>query len=105
MTATTRCDESTATTMQTPLLMALELGRYQWKIGFTTGIGQRPRRRTIRAEQSSRLTDEIAAAKLRFGLPPDAPVVSCYEAGPDGFWVHRYLTTISVDNVVVDSAS
>jgi hypothetical protein len=28
-----------------PLLMALELGRYQWSVGFTTGMGQRPRRR------------------------------------------------------------
>jgi hypothetical protein len=35
---------------------------------------------------------EISKAKLRFGLPEDAKVVSCYEAGRDGFWIHRLLT-------------
>lgn len=105
ITATTRHDECTSATKATPLLMALELGRYQWSIGFTTGVGQRPRRRTLRTEHSLRRAEEIGAAKRRFGLPADAPVASCYEAGPDGFWVHRYLMTIGVDNVVVDSAS
>jgi transposase len=32
-------------------------------------------------------------------------VVSCYEAGRDGFWLHRYLQGRGIDNVVVDSAS
>ena len=31
--------------------------------------------------------------------------VSCYEAGRDGFWLHRYLHSCGIDNVVVDSAS
>jgi hypothetical protein len=31
---------------------------------------------------------EIEKAKLRFGLPQDAKVVPCYEAGRDGFWIH-----------------
>jgi transposase len=48
---------------------------------------------------------EISKAKLRFGLPPDAKVVSCYEAGRDGFWIHRLLTHEGIQNVVVDSAS
>ena len=30
---------------------------------------------------------------------------SCYEAGRDGFWPHRLLTTLGVTNVVVDSSS
>ena len=30
---------------------------------------------------------------------------SCYEAGRDGFWVHRWLTGLGVDNVVIDSSS
>jgi transposase len=32
-------------------------------------------------------------------------VVSCYEAGRDGFWLHRYLTVVGIENVVVDSSS
>jgi transposase len=48
---------------------------------------------------------EIAAAMKRFGLPGNAPVASCYEAGRDGFWLHRFLTSRKVENLVVDSSS
>ena len=30
---------------------------------------------------------------------------SCYEAGRDGFWLHRWLIEHGIDNIVVDSAS
>ena len=74
------------------LLMAMELGVREWKLAFTTGAGQRPRRRTLRTDAWERLGEEIAAAKQRLGLPGDAPVSSCDEADRDGFWIHRYLT-------------
>jgi transposase len=48
---------------------------------------------------------EIIHAKLRLGVPLEAPVISCYEAGRDGFWLHRYLVAHGVANYVVDSAS
>jgi transposase len=32
-------------------------------------------------------------------------VVSCYEAGRDGFWLHRFLLSLGVENLVVDSSS
>jgi len=50
------------------------------------------------------LLKEIAKAKQRFGLPADAPGLSCYEAGRDGFWLHRYLTRQGLSNRVVDSS-
>lgn len=103
MTMTNPCDENQPGGAR--LLMAMELGRRQWKLGFTTGVGQRSRRRTMTVDAWRRLPDEIAAAKARFGLPADAAVMSCYEAGQEGFWVHRYLSTIGVANLVVDSSS
>jgi transposase len=48
---------------------------------------------------------EIEQAKKRFGLPEGCRVVSCYEAGRDGFWLHRYLVEAGSENVVVDSSS
>ena len=107
MTTTIGSEEHVERSVVAPpsLLMAMELGKYEWKVGFTTGLGQRPRRRTIRTDHWQRLADEITTAKHRLGLAPDAPVTSCYEAGPDGFWVHRYLTTLGVTNLVVDSSS
>jgi transposase len=51
------------------------------------------------------LSKEIASAKRRFGLSNEAPVMSCYEAGRDGFWLHRALIAMGVTSLVVDSAS
>lgn len=88
------------------LLLALDLGNRTWKLGFTVGGGALPPRiRTITARDLAVLAEEVRVAKVRFGLAREAPVVSCYEAGRDGFWVHRALTSLGVTNVVVDSAS
>jgi transposase len=101
-TATTRQPESTASPI---LMMAFELAETHWKLGFTTGAAQRARRRQIPARDVERLELEIAAAKRRFGLAADVPVTSCYEAGREGFWLHRWLVAHGVHNLVVDSSS
>jgi len=102
-TAATRPSEST---LPPPVLhLAFELGLAKWKLGFTTGLGQRARERTMVARDLAGVTREIARAKARFGLPEEAAVVSCYEAGRDGFWLHRWLQTQGVLSHVVDSAS
>jgi transposase len=59
----------------------------------------------VPARDLDRLAQEIAKAKARFGLPDDTPVCTCYEAGRDGYWLHRALTARGIDNVVVDSSS
>ncbi len=73
--------------------------------GLYDGAGERPRLRTIPAGDLAALEREVRAAKVRFGLPGDTPVRSCYEAGRDGFWLHRWLGPQGIDNVVVDSSS
>jgi transposase len=93
------------TTHRPTLFLAFELGVNTWKLGFTTGAAQRPRERNMPAGAVHVLHEEIARAKQRFGLPDDARVVSCYEAGRDGFWLHRCLVASGVENLVVDSAS
>lgn len=87
------------------LYMAIEIGEAKWKLGFSTGMGQRPRIRVIEARQMNRLQTEILAAKARFKVSESAKVHSCYEAGREGFWPHRALIELGVDNVVVDSSS
>jgi transposase len=72
------------------LFMAFELSEKTWKLGFTTEHGQKPRERGVAAHSQTRVLQEVAQAKKRFGLPDSAPVVSCYEAGRDGFWLHRF---------------
>lgn len=87
------------------LYVAFELGEKRWQVGFTTGFGQRARRRWLPSRSVERLGVEFEAARERFGLPVLVPVVSCCEAGRDGFWLHRYLASAGVENVVVDASS
>jgi len=87
------------------LYLALELSQAEWKLSFTIGLGQAPRLRNIPARSLKSLRSEIEQAKARFGLPQEVAVLSCYEAGRDGFWLHRYLESAGVHNLVVDSAS
>lgn len=87
------------------LAVSFELGLTEWKMAFSPGLGQQPRYRTVKARDLGAVEEEISRAKARFGLPAEAGVQSCYEAGRDGFWLHRALEGMGVQNQVVDSAS
>ncbi len=87
------------------LYVAFELGWSKWLLGFSVGLGQPARRIEVHARDLGRVSEEIAKAKRRFGLQATAPVVSCYEAGRDGAWLHRWLVAHRVANHVVDAAS
>ncbi|WP_436195462.1 IS110 family transposase [Paraburkholderia hospita] len=86
------------------LYMAFELGEKSWKLSL--GDGQRaPSRCTVAAGDTTAVLTAIANARARCHLSADTPVYSCYEAGRDGFWLHRWLTEQGIANLVVDSAS
>jgi transposase len=93
------------TTAGVVLHVAFELSQQEWKLAFTTGLGQQPRLRSVRARDVLAVSREIALAKKRFGLAENAVVASCYEAGRDGFWLQRWLTSVGVGNVILESAS
>jgi transposase len=102
----TTTHEFNSTAPATPVLyVSFELGWNSWKLAFTIGLGQKPRLRTVAARDRDGVLSEIRAAKRRFGLDENTPVVSCYEAGRDGFWLHRFLQSEHVGNIVVDSSS
>jgi transposase len=87
------------------LCMAIETGASEWKLYFSLGVGQPPRERTVPARRMDRLMAEVAQAKKHFRLAADAPVASCYEAGRDGFWLHRALRAEGIANDVIESSS
>ena len=104
MTETTRMTECNAAAAT--LFVAFELGSTKWVLAMTTPTAsQRPRLRQIAAGDLSALQRELLTAKVLFGLGLEAPVRTCYEAGRDGFWLHRWLTAQRITNVVVDSSS
>jgi transposase len=100
----TRIFQSTATAAPV-LYVAIELSWKSWTLAFTGGMGQKPRSRTVVGRDTRQLLFEIKKAKRRFGLPDQTPVLCCYEAGRDGFWLHRFLVANGLENLVVDSAS
>ena len=51
----------------TSLLMAFELGQRSWKLGFSTGVGHRPRVRQVPAGATAIITQEILRAKVWLG--------------------------------------
>lgn len=102
MTTTTH---STSSVRGTTLFVAVELGAKQWKVAMAATVGSRPWVRDLRAGEWRVFDRLLLEGRRRCGLPPNAPVVSCYEAGRDGFWIHRALQTRGVENRVVDSAS
>jgi len=91
---------------QTPtLMMAMELGETGWLLGFASGFGQKPLRRKIATRDQAGLLRQVSWARHRLGLSDDARVVTCYEAGRDGFWLHRFLEAQGFESLVVDSSS
>jgi transposase len=84
--------------------MAFELSDKSWNLALGDGA-RGPSRYPVAAGDKGAVLDRIAKAKARCGLPQQAKVHSCYEAGRDGFWLHRWLIEQGIDNIVVDSSS
>lgn len=91
------------TTSNARLYMAFELSNTKWKLVF--GNGMKIREKTVASGDMYAVMEEIAKARHRFKLSDDTPVFSCFEAGRDGFWLHRTLERNGIHNIVVDSAS
>src|SRR5262247_3499637 len=87
------------------LYVSFELGAKQWKLGLTAGFGIEPWVQSVSARDWPAVPRGLQRARARCGVPARARVVSCYEAGRDGFWIHRALVAQRVMNRVVDSAS
>ncbi|MEM5400680.1 hypothetical protein VSR83_11360 [Paraburkholderia unamae] len=92
------------TTITGSLYVAFELGDKSWKLSLGDGV-RSPNRCTVAAGDTAAVFTAISKAKARCHLTIDAPVRSCYEAGRDGFWLHRCLEAHQITNLVVDSAS
>ena len=86
------------------LCIAFELAQRHWRLAFTDGEG-RPRLVTLEAGDRVAVRTAMAKARTHFGLDAATAVVSCYEAGRDGFWLHRWLLECGIENLVVDSGS
>jgi len=88
-------------------LFAIELSKQSWVIGFNTPLSEKISRRTLSGCDWKGLLELIEDVRARVSREMDraVAVMSCYEAGYDGFWLHRQLEAHGVRNYVIDPAS
>ena len=89
------------------LFVALELSKAKWLVGLHSPMADKVSRHTIAGGDAPALLTLIGAARRRAeaGLGGTVRVVTCYEAGYDGFWLHRLLVAHGIANQVIDPAS
>ena len=95
--------ETNLNTSKKILHMAFDLSHKSWKLAFSDG--NHFRYCSVEGKDLPALCEAIDKAKKKFGLPRDCQIISCFEAGRDGFWLHHYLESIGISNLVVDSSS
>jgi transposase len=86
--------------------LVFELSKAKWKLGITLPESQKMSRYTIDGGDLPALSGRLAAARSkaeRSGKP--VRIVSCYEAGLDGHWLHRWLGEQGVISYEVDPSS
>ena len=87
------------------LYLNIEAGGSHWGLTFSRGDKWKPLWREIAAWNREAFARELRRARAAFGLG-QARVLCCYEAGRDGFSIHRWLVNeLHLENLVVDSAS
>ena len=102
--ATTKQALLNDTSVTLMLYMALELSGAKWKVAVADGKRAASQHALVAGDVGGLLL-LIDKAKKRCGVQGKVRVMSCYEAGRDGFWLHCWLLEQGIDNVVVDSSS
>jgi transposase len=85
--------------------VAFELSAHTWRLAVTTDRREAARHYVVAAGDVFGVREKLARARAAWTLPASTPVVSGYEAGRDGFWLHRCLTGQGIRNVVLDASS
>jgi transposase len=88
-------------------LLAIELSKKSWIVAVNTPLSDKISRHTLKAGDGKELLDLCERIRTRVARETKkrVEIVSCYEAGYDGFWLHRLLETHGIRNYVIDPAS
>jgi transposase len=86
--------------------IVFELSKSKWKLGVMIAGSEKVSCFTISGGDLAALSARLAAARAKAARSGrEVRIVSCYEAGFDGHWLHRWLTDQGVTNYVVDASS
>jgi transposase len=99
--------ESTADDRAIELFVALELSKKTWVVATHMRSSNKISQHRIIGGDTERLLSLIERLRMRAAGTSKTMVkiICCYEAGRDGFWLHRMLTRHGISNYVVDPAS
>ena len=89
------------------IFVAIELSQKTWLVTLHSPDRDRMSRHKLEGGDHAGLLELIEKVRKRAAdkLGSVPRVVSCYEAGYDGFWLHRLLETAGIMNFVFDPAS
>jgi transposase len=88
------------------IYVAFELSKSKWQLGVMLPGAEKMSRYSIEGGNLAELSNVLAKARARaeqHGKP--VRVVSCYEAGLDGHWLHRWLMDNGIINYEIDASS
>lgn len=88
-------------------VLAMELSKKSWIVAVNTPLSDKISRHTLKPGDGKELLDLCERIRTRVARETKKRVemVSCYEAGYDGFWLHRLLQAHDIRNHVIDPAS
>ena len=89
------------------LFVAIELSKKSWLVAVHTPLADKISLHTVPAGDGGRLVELVRRlhGKAQAALGREVEIVSCHEAGYDGFWLHRFLEAHGIRNHVFDPAS
>ena len=99
--------EPSANTAESLCFMAIELSKAKWLIGMLTPLANKISLRSIPCGAVQELLEfvERTTEKVLRATGRPVRIVSCYEAGYDGFWLHRVLDARGIINHIIEAAS
>jgi transposase len=89
------------------IFVSTELSQKNWLVTVHSPDQERMSRYRLEGGDHAGLLALVAKIRTRATqkLGAEPRVVSCYEAGYDGFWLHRLLVAAGIENFVFDPAS
>ena len=86
------------------ILVAIELSTATWLVAVRVPGSEKPHLHRVDGGDTAALLALIASVRARAAhqLNAEIGIVCCFEAGRDGFWLHRLLTTRGITNYVLE---
>lgn len=107
MTSSLHIDTPAACAQHDTMFVGFELGKAKWALGIVLPGGGKLSQYTVAGGDAEAAMQLISKARRKAAKQAGGRVrvVSCYEAGYDGFWLHRWLESRGIKNRVLDAAS